>query len=41
MTNENGFLQRVLVNQRFGVDCSRLTIWEYLLLLEHTEKSEK
>jgi len=38
--NENGFIQRTLINQRYGVNCMKLTLWEYLLLIEHTNKSD-
>lgn len=38
--NENGFIQRTLINQRYGVNCMKLTMWEYLLLIEHTSNSK-
>jgi hypothetical protein len=37
---ENSFIQRVLVGQRYGVNCSRLTLWEYLILVEQALKKE-
>lgn len=40
-TNERGFLQRVMINQRYALNCNRLSLWEYLLILEHTEKQDK
>jgi hypothetical protein len=39
--NENGFLQRMHLNARYGVNCLRLTLWEYLLLIEQTTKETK
>ena len=38
---ENGFIQRTILNQRFGVNCNKLTLWEYMLLIEHTHKQDK
>ena len=38
---ENGFIQRTILNQRFGVNCNKLTLWEYMLLIEHTSKQDK
>ena len=35
---ENGFIQRTILNQRYGVNCNKLTLWEYMLLIEHTHK---
>jgi len=39
--NENGFLQRIHINARYGVNCLRLTLWEYLLLIERASKDSK
>jgi hypothetical protein len=39
--NENGFLQRMHLNARYGVNCLRLTLWEYLLLIEQASKDNK
>lgn len=39
--NEDGFLQRTLLNSRYGVNCSKLTLWEYMLLVEHATKELK
>lgn len=38
---ENGFIQRTILNQRYGVNCNKLTLWEYMLLIEHTSKNDK
>lgn len=38
---EDGFIQRTILNQRYGVSCNKLTLWEYMLLLEHTYKQDK
>lgn len=38
---ENGFIQRTILNQKYGVNCNKLTLWEYMLLLEHTYKQDK
>ena len=38
---ENGFIQRTILNQRYGVNCNKLTLWEYMLLIEHTSKQDK
>lgn len=38
---ENGFIQRTILNQRYGVNCNKLTLWEYMLLIEHTHKQDK
>lgn len=38
--NERGFIQRTLLQQRYGVNIERLTLWEYLLLLEHTGQQD-
>jgi hypothetical protein len=38
---ESGFIQRTILNQRYGVNCNKLTLWEYMLLLEHTYKQDK
>lgn len=37
---ENSFIQRTLIGQRYGVNCSRLTLWEYLLLVELLDKKK-
>ena len=39
--NERGFIQRTMMRQRYGLDIDRLTLWEYLLLLEHTDKQDQ
>ena len=38
---ENGFIQRTILNQRYGVNCNKLTLWEYILLIEQTHKLDK
>ena len=38
---ENSFIQRTILNQRYGVNCNKLTLWEYMLLIEHTHKQDK
>jgi hypothetical protein len=32
--NEDGFIQRMIINSRYNVNCNRLTIWEYFLVIE-------
>ena len=38
---ENGFIQRTILNQKYGINCNKITLWEYMLLLEHTYKQDK
>lgn len=38
--NEGSFLQRVTIDQRYGVNCLRLTLWEYMLLIEQLTKEQ-
>ena len=33
-------MQDVLIKQRFGIDPKRLTLWEYLILLEFIKSQE-
>jgi hypothetical protein len=39
--NEDGFIQRSYINKIYKIDCTRLTLWEYLLLLEQLDKNQK
>ena len=38
--NEGSFMQRVTIDKRFGVNCLRLTLWEYMLLIEQMSKEQ-
>lgn len=38
---EESFIQRTLLNSRYGVNCSKLTLWEYMLLVEQATKQIK
>lgn len=38
--NESSFLQRVMIDKRYGVNCLRLTLWEYMLLIEQLTKEQ-
>ena len=38
--NESSFLQRVTIDKRYGVNCLRLTLWEYMLLIEQLTKEQ-
>lgn len=39
--NEDSFMQRAHINTRYGVNCSKLTLWEYFLLVEQAIKQSK
>ena len=39
--NEDSFMQRTMLNTRYGVNCSKLTLWEYMLLVEQAIKQSK
>jgi len=39
--HESSFIQRSLVNQRFNQNCAKLTLWEYLILLEEIVKLDE
>lgn len=32
--NEDAFYNRMMIKDKYGVDCSKLTLWEYFLLIE-------
>jgi hypothetical protein len=36
--NENRFIQMVMLNKHYRLDCRRLTLWEYMLLIEQIDK---
>ncbi len=38
---EETFLQRTILKRQYGMDISRLTLWEYFLLLEHITKNKE
>lgn len=33
-------MQRVTIDQRFKVNCLRLTLWEYMILIEQLMKEQ-
>lgn len=37
---EETFLQRTILKREYGTDISRLTLWEYFLLLEYITKKK-
>jgi hypothetical protein len=36
--NEDRFLQMTMLNKHYRINCSRLTLWEYMLLIEQIDK---
>lgn len=38
--NESSFMQRVTIDKRYSVNCLRLTLWEYMLLIEQLTKEQ-
>ncbi len=38
--NEDRFVQMVYLNRKYQLNCSRLTLWEYMLLIEQETKEK-
>jgi len=32
--NEDAFYNRIMIKDKYGIDCGKLTLWEYFLLIE-------
>ena len=32
--NEDAFHNRIMIKDKYRIDCSKLTLWEYFLLIE-------
>jgi hypothetical protein len=39
--NEQAFIQHLLINNEYGVNCNKLTLWEYFLLIEKITNEKK